>query len=94
MSTVQTPAAPATAPSRHRDAAFITQGACNPTAIAGTLHRHCRELLLSGADTPTILKDPALRLIAHQLAFLFQTAELNENLTAYGEALDACKTRG
>lgn len=93
MTTTTTPAQPATAQSRHRDATFITQGACNPTAIAGTLHRYCREMQLAGADTPTILNDPALRLIAHQLAFLFQTSELDESLTAYGDALTTCKTQ-
>jgi len=91
MTTITTPVKPATAQARHRDATFITQGACNPTAIAGALHRYCRDMQLAGADTPTLLNDPALRLIAHQLAFLFQTSELDDSLSAYGDALAACK---
>jgi hypothetical protein len=75
---------------RFADARSISAGACNPTAISGALHRHCLAMLKAGADTPTILADPALRLIAHQLAFLFKVADLDEDLTAYARALDAC----
>ena len=76
-------------PARHADARFIAAGACNPTAIAGVLHRHCLALVRDGADTTSVRADPALRLIAHQLASLFATGELDADLSAYRRALDA-----
>jgi len=57
---------------RFDDAVFIQNGACNPVAISGTIHKHCLEMLHSGMGMDTIRQDAAMRLMVHQLAFLFR----------------------
>lgn len=57
---------------RHEDALFIIEGACNPVAIAGTIHRHMLDMMKSGADHHAIREDSAIRLMLHQLAYLCQ----------------------
>lgn len=55
---------------RYSDALSIHAGACNPTAIAGTIHEHALAISLAGGDTWTVKYDPGIRLMVHQLAFL------------------------
>ena len=68
---------------RFDDAYLIANGACNPTAVAGTIHKHCLEMLHSGSGTDSIRHDPAMRLMVHQLAYLFNVGEFDSNFTAY-----------
>lgn len=55
---------------RNKDALHIIDGACNPVAVAGCIHRHSWEMLEAGAGTDTIKKDPAIRLMVYQLAHI------------------------
>ena len=63
---------------RHEDALFIIEGACNPVAIAGTIHRHMLDMTKSGADHHAIREDSAIRLMLHQLAFLCKVPDMDE----------------
>lgn len=64
---------------RHEDALFIIEGACNPVAIAGTIHKHMLDMMKSGADHDTIKNDSAIRLMLHQLSFLCHIPEMDHN---------------
>lgn len=57
---------------RIKDAKHIIDGgACNPVAVAGTIHRHSQAMLQEGTGMTAIRKDPALRLMVYQLAHLY-----------------------
>ncbi len=75
---------------RFSDALFMQAGACNPSGIAHTLVNACREVLAEGGDQR---KDPAVRLIAHQLAWILDVAEVDSNLDSYRGAVDSCIIR-
>lgn len=56
---------------RNQDALAISDGACNPRAIIGSMKRAIDELVSTGTvGTDDILRDPALKLMTHQLAYL------------------------
>jgi hypothetical protein len=79
---------------RHSDALLIQQGACNPSGIALTLHNACVEAMQEGKGTKGVCEDAAVRLIAHQLAFLVNVAELDASLTEYGRLTLICQNNG
>jgi hypothetical protein len=68
----------------NRDARAIQHGACNPVGVLNTLLKHSTALLHE-KGTQAVCEEPALRLIAHQLAFLFGVGEIENSLTLYGE---------
>ena len=71
---------------RHADAlAIVGGGACNPSGIALTLVHACRQVRETGGDVRT---DPAVRLIATQLAFLLNA---NSDVDDYGALMTACR---
>lgn len=72
---------------RNRDAAMIQQGACNPVAILGTMHKHALAMSRNGLGTTAIRNDPAMRLMCHQLAFLLNVGQIDDSLTEYGELM-------
>ena len=75
---------------RNQDAMIISDGACNPRAIVSAMQRAVNEMVDAGlTDTDTLLADPALKLMTHQLAFLqgIPTAETQE---AWVEWRNAC----
>ena len=73
---------------RHADAlAIVGGGACNPSGIALTLVHACRQVREDGGDVRT---DPAVRLIATQLAFLL---DANSDVDDYGALMAACRAR-
>ena len=72
---------------RHADALAIVGGACNPSGIALTLVHACRQVREAGGDVRT---DPAVRLIATQLAFLLNA---NSDVDDYSALMAACRTR-
>ena len=73
---------------RHADAlAIVGGGACNPSGIALTLVHACRQVRDEGGDVRT---DPAVRLIATQLAFLLNA---NSDVDDYGALMAACRAR-
>lgn len=71
---------------RHQDALAIQAGACNPLAITHSLLAAMREC----ADTGAIRNDPAVRLIAYQLAYLLNLSALDQP-REYTAATDACE---
>jgi len=73
---------------RHSDALAIQMGAVNLSGMAHSLIEACREVREEGGDTRA---DPAVRLIVHQMAFIARVAELDDALSAYGEATRACE---
>jgi hypothetical protein len=73
---------------RHKDAIIISDGACNPKAIINAMARAVEEL--SGADTPTVCADPALKLMLHQLAFLMGIPT-SERHTEWCEWVEFCE---
>lgn len=75
---------------RYNDALYAQMGACNPVALAGALHRHMTDMTKHGADHPTIQKDPALRLIAHQLAHLLDVSSVMD-MDDYEACVEVCK---
>lgn len=77
--------------SRHHDALAIQQGACNPVAVTKRLHDHVQAMFQSGADWQSIRSDAALRLIAHQLAYLFSTSSLDGAGGDYERCIDECR---
>lgn len=56
--------------SRFDDALFAQSGACNPRALALSLFRHMCQATTELGGTDAVRRDPALRLITHQLAYL------------------------
>lgn len=78
---------------RFRDAIAIQAGACNPHGIARSLLSALDECMRENMDTPRTCADPAVRLIAHQLAFLLKVSALDDGYTDYSEATKACEAR-
>lgn len=76
--------------SRHSDALAIQQGACNPVAVTKRLHDHVQALFHDRVGHTEIRNDPALRLIVHQLAYLFNTSSLDGAGGEYDKCIDAC----
>ena len=73
---------------RHADAlAIVDSGACNPSGIALTLVHACRQAREEGDDARA---DPAVRLIATQLAFVL---DANSDTGDYGALMAACRAR-
>ena len=74
---------------RHRDAlAIVEGGACNPSGIAHTLSHACRQTIAEGGSQ---CADPAVRLIAQQLAFLVNADHVDP--AEYARLLDACRAK-
>jgi len=78
---------------RFRDALAIQEGACNPSGIAHSIIEACAEIRSAGANWSTrdMYRDPAIRLMVHQLAALCNVRELDDSLDAYGQASNACR---
>ena len=55
---------------RHNDAIAISDGACNPHAIARSLVRALDECRSANFDTDATTHDPAIQLIVSQLAYI------------------------
>lgn len=77
---------------RNKIAVIAQEGASNPTPLIRGLRDSLEELLGEQVDgliagrlpsTDTILNDPALRLIIHQLAHLFKVGEYQLDMTEY-----------
>jgi hypothetical protein len=81
-------------PRRFGDALHIQGGACNPHAIARSLVSALDECRAANMDTRASCADPAVRLIAHQLAFLLNVARLDSEHNEYSEATKACEAAG
>lgn len=75
--------------SRHDDALQCQMGASNPIPVAMSLYEHSLALLRESQSTDTVRKDPALRMIAHQLAHLYGVASLMD-MDDYNKCIDVC----
>lgn len=78
---------------RHRDALGIVEpGAINPSGICMTIIDACQEVREEGGSTQ---KDPAIRLMVHQLAHVCGISELDDlSKDEYGVALKTCRLLG
>ena len=75
---------------RHADALVIAEcGACNPAGITATLHHACRQVIHEGGRQAD---DPAVRLIALQLAFIVNVGRVLDPAD-YALLVDACRAR-
>jgi hypothetical protein len=77
---------------RFEQANFIAQGACNPTAIALSIHEAGKECIREGMGTAQICADPAIRLMLHQLDYICKMYEL-EDFETLTRVFDECKAR-
>jgi hypothetical protein len=75
---------------RHKLAIEIQLGAVNPSAIAHEVIEACREAREEGFDAKT---DAAVRLIVHQLAWICNTRQLDNDLSAYHSLMYECRVR-
>lgn len=76
---------------RHQDALLIAEGASNPIGIANAIVRACREITdQPGKGTQDVRKDPAVRLMVHQLAYLVGVPT-DESLSDYESWLRDCE---
>ena len=73
---------------RHKDAIAIQQGACNPSAIAIAIQSAVAECR---AEKVTPTEDPAVRLMAHQLAYICNTLAIDEEQALYSYLIEACE---
>jgi len=75
---------------RHADALVIAEsGACNPSGVAATLHHACRQVIGEGRRQAD---DPAVRLIALQLAFLTNVGRVLDPAD-YTNLIETCRAR-
>ena len=84
---------------RFYDAYMIQQGACNPAGIARALVTACDQAMADHQSTDRVRNDPAVRLIVHQLAFLTNSTEYDQQLgygddDPYRRDMRLCRERG
>lgn len=75
---------------RFRDAVLIQVGACNPSGVARALVKAIDEARADGAHAR---EDAAVRMIAHQLAFLLDIAEIDASMDVYRKLSAECESR-
>lgn len=82
---------------RFRNALDAQAGACNPRPIAKALLDAVQDVAASpeytARGTAAICEDPAVRLIAHQLAHLLNLRALDSGLHDYADATAVCEAR-
>ena len=75
---------------RHRTALDIVDpGACNPAGVSLALHQACRQAIAEGVSQRD---DPAIRLIALQLASLMNVDRILDG-EEYGRLVGHCRAR-
>ena len=74
---------------RFKDA-LLSQGACNPGALCRSLAEIQSQMYAEGKGTDEVREDPACRLIAYQIGYLFRTPQLND-IAAYDAVLTECE---
>lgn len=72
---------------RFKDA-ILAQTACNPGALCASISRYQSEMYAQGMSTDDVRADPALRLIAYQIGWLFSTRETENE---YNELIALCE---
>lgn len=76
---------------RFKEALFIDAGAGNLTAITSTLLRMCKEVMKETQCTERVWKDPAIRLVVHQMAHLTNVHDVISSISKYTEVVDKCQ---
>lgn len=79
---------------RNNSARMAQAGACNPIPLINALRTGIDEIQQEDPNwgTATFTSDPALRLIIHQLAYLFRVSELDDlTTTEYSRCLEAVR---
>lgn len=77
---------------RNQDAiAIINLGACNPSGIAVAIIKACRECREVGLGTQAICRDPAIRLMVHQMAYLCATPEIDQSDDLLSKLMADCQ---
>ena len=79
--------------SRFWAAHMIQQGACNPCGVARALVAAIDEARAENPDTANVRADPAVRMIAHQLAVLLNLAEYDHDMDAWRRDYEICEER-
>lgn len=79
--------------SRFSDAIYISDGACNPVAVAHTINHHMSIMHQNGSSSTEIREDPALRLMVHQLAFLMNVQQLDSEVCAWSHLRHKCEVQ-
>ncbi len=75
-------------PKRYENALAIQEGACNPSGIALAIVDACREVRDEGKQATT---DAAVRLMTHQLAFICQIRQIDDDLSEYDRLTLECR---
>jgi hypothetical protein len=78
---------------RFWSAHMIQQGACNPSGVARALVEAIDQARAECPDTDSVRADPAVRQIAHQLAFLLNLAEYDHDMDAWRRDYEICDQR-
>lgn len=78
-------------PNRFWNAYMIQQGACNPSGIARSLVEAIDEQRAENSSTKATCNDPAVRMIAHQLAHVLRLAEYDQNDLAWNKDYRFCE---
>jgi hypothetical protein len=80
---------------RHKDALAAQGGACNSLALANALVSAIREARAESSGFSEADRDPAVRLIAHQLAYLLKLDAIDnfDSELGYLRATQACERR-
>lgn len=77
---------------RFKDA-LLAQGASNPGALCRSLAEIQTELYAQGMGTDAVRADPACRLIAYQISYLFNSEELMNYPSEYHKAVEMCEAQ-
>ena len=75
---------------RFKDA-LLSQNACNPSGLCHSLVKMQAEVLAEGGGTPAVFDDPACRLLAYQLSFLFHVPAMYDG--EYADVYKICEQR-
>jgi len=75
---------------RFKTAIFVQSGASNPIALSATLADAIRDAYTETGSTSKVCEDPAVRLIAHQLAHLLGVQEVFQDQEVYSMLTNEC----
>ena len=76
---------------RNVDALAIQEGACNPSGLCHAIINACQEIRESAnPGTMALRDDPAIRLMVHQLAYLCNVREIDDEMDVYHKLTVEC----
>jgi hypothetical protein len=71
--------------------ALLSQSACNPSGLCHSLIKMQAEVIAEGGGTDAVRSDPACRLLAYQIGYLFEVQDLHSN--EYADVYKVCEQR-